>query len=64
MVRLKGLEPLTNRLKVYCSTTELQPQIFPRSVHTPFQGIGVVFGLLIYIAVGGLTRHSGLGFFP
>lgn len=27
LVRLEGLEPSTNRLKVYCATTALQPQI-------------------------------------
>ena len=27
MVRLEGFEPSTNRLKVYCATTALQPQI-------------------------------------
>lgn len=32
-------------------------KLYPRSVHTHFQGSCVVFGLLIYIAVGCLTEH-------
>lgn len=32
-------------------------KLYPRSVHTHFQGLCIVFGLLIYIAVGCLTEH-------
>ena len=46
-MRLKGLEPLTNRLKVYCSTTELQPHLLVQVVGfepTPqLSGVNLVF---------------------
>ena len=35
----------------------LKNLLYPRSVHTLFQGLSVVFGLLFYIPSGSLTEH-------